>query len=204
MTQPPGRTPGRADGLHELNESLRRCDWAYPDSVVPGGLAALGPASDPVEALSTTNIPGLIERLAPLHEAQQWFAGDPAAVTEYAEKWCRVADLARQASDLYGSSLREHTPEWAGDAADLYRKKADTQQDDLEVLIRGAESIIALVTVAGDMAGSARAHIQESVTHCVNDIITRLPNYYTVLNSGHPAALNHVLADVAAIVDGWA
>ena len=73
-----------------------------------------------------------------------------------------------------------------------------------DVLIRAAESIVALVTAAGDMAGSSRAHIQESVTHCVNDIITRLPDYYNVLNSGHPAALNHVLADVATIVDGWA
>jgi hypothetical protein len=54
------------------------------------------------------------------------------------------------------------------------------------------------------MAGSSRAHVQESVTMGVNDLIDRLPDYYSVLNSGHPAALNHVLADVTAIVDGWA
>jgi hypothetical protein len=94
--------------------------------------------------------------------------------------------------------------EWAGDAGARYREKATAQQDDLHVVAEAAESIVALVTAAGDMAGSARAHIQESVTHCVNDIITRLPDYYNVLNSGRPAALDHVLADVAAIVDGWA
>lgn len=71
-------------------------------------------------------------------------------------------------------------------------------------MVKAAESVVALVTAAGDMAGSARAQIQESVTHCVNDLVNRLPAYYNVLNSGHPAALNHVLADLAAIVDRWA
>jgi hypothetical protein len=211
MTEPstgttaPSGTLGRADALHEINESVRRGDWAHPDSViVPGGTAALGPAPDPVDALSNTNIPGLIDQLQPLRQAQQWFAGDPAAVTQYAENWRRVADIAREASTQFESSVQRNTADWAGDAGTRYREEAATQQDDLNVLIKAAESIVTLVTSAGDMAGSSRAHIQESVTHCVNDLVTRLPDYYNVLNSGHPAALNHVLADVAAIVDGWA
>lgn len=194
-----------ADELHAINESVRRGDWAHPDSVViPGATAALGPAQDPIDALSNTNIPGLVERLEPFRKAQQWFAGDPAAVTDYAEKWQRVADLAREAGEQFGTSVRTHTAEWAGDAGDQYRVKAATQQDDLDMLTEAAESIVVLVSAAGDLAGSSRAHIQESVTSCVNDLIDRLPDYYTVLNSGHPAALNYVLADVAAIVDGWA
>jgi hypothetical protein len=195
----------RADGLHELNESVRRGDWAHPDSVVvPGATAALGPAPDPIDALTGTNIPGLVERFEPFREAQRWFAGDPAAVTEYAEKWLRVAALAREAGEQFGSSVRTDTAGWTGDAGTRYREVAAAQQDDLDVLVKAAESIVVLVTSAGDMAGSSRAQIQESVTMCVNDVIDRLPDYYLVLNSGHPAALNHVLADVAAIVDGWA
>ena len=195
----------RADELHEINESVRRGDWVHPDSVVvPGGTTALGPAPDPVEALLDTGIPGLVDRLAPFREAQRWFAGDPGAVSAYAEKWLRVAALAQEASDQFGSTVRTHTAEWSGDAGDQYRQHAVTQQDDLDVLIKAAEAIAVLVTSAGDMAGSSRAHIQESVTTCVNDIIERLPDYYTVLNGGHPAALNFVLADVSAIVDAWA
>lgn len=201
----PGETPRRAEQLRELNESVRRGDWVHPDSVVvPGGTAALGPAPDPVDALSNTNIPGLLDQLRPLREAQQWFAGDPAAITQYTENWQRVAQLAQEASTQFESSVTTNTAEWAGDAGTKYREKATTLQDDLNLVVRAAESIVALVTAAGDMAGSTRAHIQESVTHCVNDIVNRLPDYYNVLNSGHPAALNHVLADAAAIVDGWA
>jgi hypothetical protein len=195
----------RADALHEINESVRRGDWAHPDSVVvPGGTAALGPAPDPVDALSNTGIPGLLDQLQPLREAQRWFAGDPASVTQYAENWQRVAQLAQEASAQFESSVATNTATWAGVAGDTYREKATTQQDDLNMVVKAAEAIVALVTAAGDMAGSTRAHIQESVTHCVNDIVNRLPDYYNVLNSGHPAALNTVLADVAAIVDGWA
>lgn len=198
-------TAQRAEALHEINESVRRGDWAHPDSVVvPGGAVALGPAPDPVEALSNTNIPGLLEQLQPLREAQQWFAGDPGAISQYAENWQRVADLAQEASTRFASSVATNTAAWAGDAGDTYREKATTQQDDLDMVVKAAEAIVALVTAAGDMAGSTRAHIQESVTHCVNDLVNRLPDYYNVLNSGHPAALNTVLADVAAIVDGWA
>jgi hypothetical protein len=195
----------RADELHEINESVRRGDWAHPDSVVvPGGTTALGPAPDPVEALMDTNIPGLVQRLAPLREAQRWFAGDPGAVTDYTEKWLRVAALAQEAGEQFGSTVRTHTAEWSGAAGDQYRQQAATQQDDLDMLIKAAEAIVALVTSAGDMAGSSRAHIQESVTRCVTDRIDRLPDYNTVLNGGHPAALNYVLADVSAIVDAWA
>ncbi len=195
----------RAEGLHEVNESVRRGDWVHPDTVVvPGATAALGPAPDPIDALSNTNIPGLLDLLAPLRAAQRWFAGEPSAITEYAEKWVRVAELARAAGEQFGASVRTDTAEWAGDAGDRYREHAGAQQDDLDALAKAAESIVVLVTSAGDMAGSTRAHIQESVTSCVNDIIDRLPDYYLVLNSGHPAALNHVLADVAAIVEAWA
>jgi uncharacterized protein YukE len=198
-------TVQRADALHEINESLRRGDWAHPDSVVvSGGSAALGPAPDPVDALSNTGIPGLLEQLQPMREAQGWFAGDPAAVTQYTENWQQVARLAQDASDRFGASVTRVTATWAGDAGDAYREKATTQQEDLNMVAEAAESIVALVTAAGDMAGSTRLHIQESVTHCVNDIVNRLPDYYNALNSGHPAALNTVLADVAAIVDGWA
>jgi hypothetical protein len=197
-------TAQRAEALHEINESVRRGDWAHPDSVVvPGGAVALGPAPDPVEALSNTNIPGLLEQLQPLREAQQWFAGDPGSISQYAENWQRVADLAQEASSQFASSVATNTATWAGGAGDTYREQATTQQDDLDMVVKAAEAIVALVTAAGDMAGSTRAHIQESVTHCVNDLVNRLPDYYNVLNSGHPAALNTVLADVAAIVDGW-
>jgi hypothetical protein len=204
-TPPSPKGLRRADELREIKESVRRNDWVGPDNVVvPGGTTALGPAPDPVDALSNTNIPGLLDQLRPLRDAQQWFAGDPAAVTEYADKWQRVADLAREAGTRFDTSVRRHTADWGGEAGALYRENATAQQDDLDLVAEAAESIVALVTAAGDMAGSSRAQIQESVTHCVNDIVTRLPGYYNVLNSGHPAALNHVLADVAAIVDGWA
>jgi hypothetical protein len=197
-------TAQRAEALHEINESLRRGDWAHPESVVvPGGTAALGPAPDPVDALSDTGIPGLLDQLQPLRDAQRWFAGDPGAVTQYAENWQRVAQLAQEASSQFEASVARNTATWAGDAGDTYRQKATAQQDDLDMVVKAAESIVALVTAAGDMAGSTRLHIQESVTHCVNDIVNRLPDYYNVLNSGHPAALNTVLADVAAIVEGW-
>jgi hypothetical protein len=201
----PGEAWRRADQLHEINESVRRGDWADPDSVVvPGGMTALGPAPDPVDALSSTTIPGLLDQLRPLREAQRWFAGDPAAVTQYVENWRQVGVLAREAGAQFEASVVRYTAGWAGEAGAQYREEAAAQQDDLTLVAEAAESIVALVTAAGDMAGSSRAHIQESVTHCVNDIITRLPDYYNVLNSGHPAALSHVLADVAAIVDGWA
>lgn len=199
-----GEAPSRAVRLRELNESLRRRDWADPGSVVSGGTAALGPAPDPVDALSNSTIPGLLDQLAPLREAQRWYAGEPAAVTQYAENWRRVAQLAREAGAQFATSVSRHTAEWSGDAGDTYREEALRRQDDLDLVATAAESIVALVTAAGDMAGSTRAHIQESVTQCVTDIVDRLPDYYTVLNSGHPAALNHVLADVAAIVDRWA
>lgn len=198
-------TAQRAEALHEITESVRRGDWAHPDSVVvPGGAVALGPAPDPVAALANTGIPGLTEQLQPLREAQRWFAGDPGAVARYTENWQRVAQLAQEASSRFAASVARNTATWAGGAGDMYREKAAAQQDDLEMVVKAAEAIVALVTAAGDMAGSTRAHIQESVTHCVNDIVNRLPDYYNVLNSGHPAALNTVLADVAAIVDGWA
>ncbi|MGB3439163.1 MAG: hypothetical protein WBA97_10470 [Actinophytocola sp.] len=198
-------TAQRADALHEINESVRRGDWAHPDSVVvPGGAEGLGPAPDPVDALSDTGIPGLLDQLQPLREAQRWFAGDPGAVAQYAENWQRVATLAQEASTQFESSVARNTAAWAGGAGEVYREKAATQQDDLDMVVKAAESIAALVTAAGDMAGSTRLHIQESVTHCVTDLVDRLPDYYNVLNSGHPAALNTVLADVAAIVDGWA
>lgn len=200
----PTNSARRADELHEINESVRSGDWAHPDSLVlPGGLTALGPAPNPLDALAHTGIPGLVERLAPLREAQRWFAGDPDAVTEYVDKWLRVAALAREAGDRFGSTVREHTAEWSGAAGDQYRQKAATQQGDLDVLVEAAAAIAVLVTSAGDMAGSSRAHIQESVTQCVHAIVDRLPDYYTVLNGGHPAALNYVLADVSAIVDAW-
>lgn len=198
-------TAPRADALHEINESVRRGDWAHPDSVVvPGGATGLGPAPDPVDALSNTGIPGLLDQLQPLREAQRWFAGDPGAVAQYTENWQRVATLAQEASTQFESSVARNTATWAGGAGDTYREKATAQQDDLDMVVKAAESIVALVTAAGDMAGSTRLHIQESVTHCVTDLVNRLPDYYNVLNSGHPAALNTVLADVAAIVDGWA
>ena len=206
MTEPtPANGARRADELHEVNESVRRGDWVHPNSVlVPGATSALGPAEDPVDALAGVGIPGLVDLLAPLREAQQWYAGDPAPISAYAENWLRVAQLAREAGEQFGTSVRTDTAEWAGEAGDRYRETAVTQQDDLDVLTRAAESIHLLVTSAGDMAGSSRAHIQDSVTRCVNDIINRLPDYYVVLNSGHPAALNHVLADAAAVVDSWA
>ncbi|GAB3459643.1 WXG100 family type VII secretion target [Actinophytocola sediminis] len=200
-----GEPARRADELHEINESVRRGDWAHPESVVvSGGVMALGSAPDPVEALSGTNIPGLVEQLQPLREAQKWFAGDSGAVTQYVENWQRVAELARTAGEQFETSVRTHTAQWAGDAGAQYQASATSQQDELMVVAKAAESIVALVTAAGDLAGSSRAHIQESATHCVHDIINRLPDYYNVLSSGHPASLNYVLADVAAIVDGWA
>lgn len=158
--------------LHEIKKRVRRGDWAQPDSVVPpGATALLGPVHDPVDALAQTKIPGLVDQLRPLCEAQRWYEGDPAAVTGYLDRWHRVAELARQANELFDASVRRDNADCTGATGDGHRELATFWKDDLDMLVEAAESMIALVTAAGDLATSSRADILESVTQCVNGIV---------------------------------
>ncbi|TCO56012.1 hypothetical protein [Actinocrispum wychmicini] len=189
--------------LADISAAVRDGDWVHPDAgMAVNGVGRLGAAPDPVEVLSRAGIPGLVEQLAPMREAQQWFAGDPAAVADYVQRWRRVAELARQAGAGLDGTARKHTMEWRGPAAEGYRRHATGQHGGLAALAEAADCIVSIVESAGDMAGTARASIQAAVAGCVNDLIGRLPAYYAVLNADS-GALADVLADSAAVIARW-
>nr|WP_042194764.1 hypothetical protein [Kibdelosporangium sp. MJ126-NF4]CEL21538.1 hypothetical protein [Kibdelosporangium sp. MJ126-NF4]CTQ95895.1 hypothetical protein [Kibdelosporangium sp. MJ126-NF4] len=189
--------------LADIAVAVRSGDWVHPDAgMAANGVGRLGAAPDPIEVLSAAGIPGLVEQLAPMREAQQWFAGDPVAVADYVQRWRRVAELARQAGADLDGTARKHTMEWRGPAAEGYQRHATDQHGSLAALAEAAECIVSIVESAGSMAGTARASIQTAIAGCVNELIDRLPVYYAALNADS-GALGDVLADSAAVIARW-
>ncbi|KAA2262663.1 hypothetical protein F0L68_12260 [Solihabitans fulvus] len=190
---------------YDVAHQLSRISSAVRDAGQgDGGVGDLGPTDNPLDAVSGLDIPGLPEMLQPMQEAMDWFAGNPGAIEAYAERWRRVAELARAAGDQFGGTVRKHTMEWTGPTAEVYRSHAQNQHTGLAGLAEAAECIVAIVEAGVAVAGTARAQIREAAAGCANDIVDRIPAWNAVLAADPTGGMNEVMADASAIVAGWA
>jgi uncharacterized protein YukE len=156
--------------------------------------------SDPVGALLQYGVAWIIEHVKPLSEALDWLAGDPGQIAAHAATWRNVAaDLRRDADDL-GREVRLETAEWRGAAADAYRTWAARQDQAIEALARGAETMAAVTDGAGFLIAAVRVLVRDAIATVVSRLIVYAAEEVASLGLATPL----LIEQVTTLVASWA
>lgn len=162
-----------AEDIELIAQGLSSQSWVDTSlGVVSLTLDGLALSSDPVGVLLQYGAAWAIEHIAPLTEALDWLAGDPAAIGAQAATWANVGSILAAQPGVIRGSVDSRLGGWSGEAADRYRAWSGLQQDTLDSLAKAATTMGAITAAAGGLVGFVRALVRDAVAVVVSRLIT--------------------------------
>ncbi|MCP2323600.1 uncharacterized protein YukE [Hamadaea flava] len=168
--------------------------------VVGAGLDALALVSDPAGVLLQYGIAWLIEHVAPLTEALDWLAGDPAQIAAHAQTWRNVAKNVRGTAAALRDATARDVSSWRGPAADAYRGWASEQHGALTALSDASDTMASITEGAGMLVAAVRLLVRDAIAACVSRIVVYAAEELFSLGT----ATGLVVEQVTTLVASWA
>ncbi|WP_244200615.1 WXG100 family type VII secretion target [Micromonospora arborensis] len=188
------------EDIELIAQGVRNGSWIDGSlGVVSAGLDALAFVSDPVGALLQYGIAWLIEHVRPLSEALNWLAGDPAQITAHAQTWRNVAGSLREDATALARAVRDDLANWGGSAASAYRAWSAEQQQAINGLAQGADTMAAITEGAAGLVAAVRLLVRDAVAACVSRLIVYAGEL--VITGGLATPL--VVEQVTTLVASW-
>jgi uncharacterized protein YukE len=188
-----------AEDIELINQGVHNGSWIDTGlGTVGAGLDALAFVSDPVGALLQYGVAWLIEHVEPLREALDWLAGNPAQIAAHAQTWRNVAaSLNDQAADL-AAAVTADVAYWQGTAADAYRAWATQQQQAINGLSKGAETIATITEAAGFLIAAVRIMVRDAIAILVSRLIVYAIEEAASLGFATPLVVEQATTLIAA------
>lgn len=195
---------GLAQDVEQLSSAITGGHW------VEGGVAglstsldALGAIANPVDALLSAGVAWLMEHVEVLRHALDQFAGDPGAISAYAEHFRRQGQAASSAADELRRYVEVDTAAWHGDAADAYRAQARQQHDGVLASAASATAVGDAVEASGQIVAAVRMLVRDLIAQCVAEIIEHLPVWLATEGCSLGIGTPLVIADAVALIAKW-
>lgn len=196
---------GIAESISDTVQGVESGSWI--DSTIGGvsaSLEGLGLLVDPLGSLASWGVAWLIEHVKPLSDALDWLAGDPDQITAYAQTWRNIAtNTTGLAGDLRDAVTRQ-VGDWAGPAADAYRRHAGEQLTAMDAMARGASGIGTIVEGAGLLVALVREMVRDLIADFVSVLAVRLPTWLAEEGFTLGVATPLVVSQVGSMVAKWA
>jgi uncharacterized protein YukE len=190
-----------AEDIETVLAGVRSGSWIETSlGGVSAGLDALAFVSDPLGALLQYGVAWIIEHVKPLSEALDWLAGDPAEIAGHAQTWRNVAGALRDRAEDLGRAARWDTAEWAGAAADAYRRWSGLQQTAVGGLAGAAETLAAITEGAGMLVAGVRTMVRDAIAV----LVSRLISYAAEEVFSLGLATAWVVEQVSSLCAAWA
>jgi hypothetical protein len=114
----------------------------------------------------------ILEHVKPLSEALDWLAGDPGEIAGHAQTWRNVAGALRDRAEDLGRAAWWDTAEWAGAAADAYRRWSGLQQTAVGGLAGAAQTLAAITEGAGMLVAGVRMMVRDAIAVLVSRLVS--------------------------------
>lgn len=158
-----------------LSDAVKSGDWIEAGlSAAPLGMDLAMCATDPMAPLGIlvqAGVGWLLEHVKPLREALDKLAGNPAVVKSFGQTWQNIADRLNEVAEDFSADVRGDLPEWAGDAADAYRKTAVDRTDALRAAAETCSAVASAVTMAGEVVTMVRVLVRDLISALVSALI---------------------------------
>ncbi|MFI7543571.1 WXG100 family type VII secretion target [Actinoplanes sp. NPDC049599] len=189
-----------AEDIELIIHGVRNGSWIDGTlGAVGAGLDGLALISDPAGALLQYGIAWLIDHVAPLSEALDWLAGDPAQIAAHAQTWRNMAGSLHDQADALGRSVRDDLEEWTGAAATAYHRHADHRARNLRTLGLAAEGMALMTEAAGALIGTVRIMVRDAIA----TVVARLIVYAGELLATAGLATPLVAEQVTTLCAAW-
>lgn len=167
---------GLVDTVASAGAALERGDW------LEGGLlslCALGEEAsllaepNPFQALLSAGIGWLMERIRPVHEWLDQFAGNPDAVLAYAQTWQNVSSGLESVAGQFEAHAGTAAVDWHGVAGAAYALHAATGGATIRACSTGTSGVASAVLLASSLVTGVRAMIRGLISDIVAFLLTR-------------------------------
>ncbi|GAA3868807.1 hypothetical protein GCM10022243_38020 [Saccharothrix violaceirubra] len=184
-----------------LREAIANGDWI--DRAIARtslGLEGLAFLFDPVGSLAAWAVNWLIEQVKPLREGLDKLAGDPAQIRAYADTWKNISEAVTDAYQEYHREVAQGTASWTGSSGDAYRARTAQDVEQLKGAAVCADAISVVVRVAGELVGTVRELVRETVVQCLVTLFVRLPFWLLLEGVTLGLATPAVIANVGGLI----
>ncbi|MET8759533.1 RHS repeat-associated core domain-containing protein [Lentzea sp. NPDC004782] len=191
-------------GINLIDDAASCYDGVSSGSWVEGGIGAIGAGLDlltvamnPVGTLISYGLNFLIEHVKPLKDALDQLAGDADQIAAYSATWANVGKAVGDAAKELGDAVGRDTANWAGSAADAYRRHAQNKTNALQTAATCANTISTAVKIVGVITGAVRGLVRDMVTQAIGDFIQDALEEVFSLGLGTPVVVAQVVEQVA-------
>ncbi|MET8763151.1 DUF6531 domain-containing protein [Lentzea sp. NPDC004782] len=191
-------------GINLIDDAAGVYDAVESGSWVEGGISALGAGMDlltvamnPVGTLISYGLNFLIEHVKPLKDALDHLAGDADQIAAYSQTWANIGKAVGEAAKNLTDAASRDTANWAGPAADAYRRHVEGKVGGLSTAATCANTISTVVQVVGVITGAVRGLVRDMVTQAIGDFVQDALEEVFSLGLGTPVVVAQVVEQVA-------
>lgn len=175
-----------AQGLHDSAQSVvsavEQGGWPNPAGLVEvlAGTVELGLDVgsfdvDPVAGVAQWAVLWLLQHFPPLRITLDGLAGNPDAITGYANTWNNIATRAGQVAADFGGTAKSGPGDWSGAASDRYYAMAQDTLTTLVAVATLAKALATLINGFGQVVAGARTIMANIIAITVSAILIDLP-----------------------------
>lgn len=174
------------DSVRDTLDKVHRGDWCEGLADGPQQSAA-GVSADPIGSLGSSGFGWATELFAPLQQAMDQLAGDPAAVGGFCQTWTNVGSQVSANGTALRDTVAADGRNWNSQAVSAYRGANNTESSSVE---SAGESFQGIATATQQGAQAVDA-VRQDVTVLVDAAVTRaLPLLAQAMNPvGFAAAI---------------
>ncbi|MDA3647596.1 DUF6531 domain-containing protein [Saccharopolyspora indica] len=161
------------ESVDETKKAIESGDWASGVMGAVGtGLDALGMALDPFGAILSAGVGWLMEHVGPLSDALDSLTGDADQIKAHSETWKNVAAELGEINTEMTNMVNSDVADWAGEAADSYRKRSEDTGKLIEAAQKAAEGASEGVGTAGEVVAAVRTLVRDIIAELVGSLVS--------------------------------
>ncbi|MER7082212.1 RHS repeat-associated core domain-containing protein, partial [Saccharopolyspora kobensis] len=189
------------ESIDETKKAIESGDWASGVMGAVGtGLDALGMALDPFGAILAAGVGWLMEHVGPLSDALDALTGDADQIKAHSETWKNVATELGEINTEMANMVNSDVADWAGDAADSYRKRSEDTGKLIEAAQKAAEGASEGVGTAGEVVAAVRTLVRDIIAELVGHLVSWALQVLATLGIAMAWVVPQVVAAVAKTV----
>lgn len=157
------------DSVNQTLEKVRSGDWCEGLADGPKSPVTEDVSADPIGSLGSSGFGWATELFAPLQQAMDQLAGNPAAVGGFCQTWTNVGSQVSANGTALRDTVATDGANWNSQAVSSYRGANDAESSTVE---SAGESFQGIATATQQGAQAVDA-VRQDVTVLVNEAVTR-------------------------------
>ncbi|RKT84500.1 RHS repeat-associated core domain-containing protein [Saccharopolyspora antimicrobica] len=189
------------ESIDETKKAIESGDWASGVMGAVGtGLDALTMALDPFGSILAAGVGWLMEHVGPLSDALDALTGDADQIKAHSETWKNVAAELGEINTEMTNMVNSDVADWAGEAADSYRKRSEDTGKLIEAAKKAAEGASEGIGTAGEVVAAVRTLVRDIIAELVGHLVSWALQVLATLGIAMAWVVPQVVAAVAKTV----